>query len=192
MRLIYGDLFKPSTYTDSNGNPLKIDPSAIVITTNGFVKSTGDGVMGRGCAQEAATRWPKLPLELGIATRQNGVRTMVIARHEEITIVSFPVKPAVGKALEDMSNVVGHMRNKFKPGSSVPGWALVADLHLIKTSAEQLARIVEANNWQYVVMPRPGCGAGELDWEEVRAVIEPCLPGDTYNIITWRKFGGNS
>jgi len=39
---------------------------ARVITTNGFVKNNGEAVMGRGCAREAARKYPRLPLFWGI------------------------------------------------------------------------------------------------------------------------------
>jgi hypothetical protein len=37
----------------------------IVITTNGFVKRDRTCVMGRGCAKQAAIRFPGLPNKLG-------------------------------------------------------------------------------------------------------------------------------
>jgi hypothetical protein len=45
---------------------------SIVITTNGFVKKNGCGVMGRGCAKEAADLYPNLPLLLGTHIKKDG------------------------------------------------------------------------------------------------------------------------
>ena len=54
MHLLFGNMFDPASYTDDQGKFIAIKPNALVITTNGFVKSTGAGVMGRGCAKKAA------------------------------------------------------------------------------------------------------------------------------------------
>lgn len=60
----------------------------ICITTNGFVKKNGEGVMGRGCAAQAKKRHPLLPLSLGeqITIMGNHVNPL------RPNILSFPVK----------------------------------------------------------------------------------------------------
>lgn len=58
-----------------------------IITTNGTIKKDGSCVMGRGCAKEAADRYPDFPKLLGKAIKQGGNNPHVIEG-----IITFPVK----------------------------------------------------------------------------------------------------
>lgn len=60
-----------------------------VITTNGDVRADGACVMGRGCAREAAQKWPKLPRELGAIIRSKGNR---VHYFNQYSLFTFPVK----------------------------------------------------------------------------------------------------
>lgn len=46
------------------------------------------------------------------------------------------------------------------------------DLRLIARSAGELRRLADRESWRTVVVPRPGCGGGGLDWSEVRPLLE--------------------
>lgn len=160
----------------------------ICITTNGFIKLDGSAVMGRGCAKQAADMWPELPRTLGLAIKLCGNVVQSLMKDESTTIMSFPVKP--DSAICDGTNTVEHMKWRYEPGEGVPGWACKASLELIKRSAQQLAHIVQGfnlyeNRLMRVVMPRPGCGAGELDWTVVKKVLAPIFD-DQYIIYTYR------
>jgi len=139
----------------------------VCITTNGFVKRNGHAVMGRGTAYQAAQRWPDLPAILGQMVREYGNVVQVVRDR----LIAFPVKP--GEGISNGTNVVRHMRHQFPPGHQVPGWAMVADLDIIACSLRQLDLLRRARSWKRVYLPRPGCGAGELDWEsQVRPLCE--------------------
>ena len=60
----------------------------ICVTTNGFRKNDGTGVMGAGTAKQAAERYPELPRLLGGSLQSRG---NVVSRLTQ-TIISFPVK----------------------------------------------------------------------------------------------------
>jgi hypothetical protein len=47
------------------------------------------------------------------------------------------------------------------------------DLRLIARSAEELRILVDQSGWPQVMVPRPGCGGGGLQWQEVRPLLEP-------------------
>ena len=116
-----------------------------VITTNGSLKKDGSAVMGRGCAREAALKYPKLPKLLGAALRRRGNRVHFFAREETGApegLFTFPVK---------------HL------------WMEPADPTLIMESVEAFRRQVLAS--ATYVMPRPGCGNGGLDWPLVRPLV---------------------
>lgn len=60
----------------------------ICVTTNGYIKTNGEGVMGAGCAKEAAERYPTLPRLLGMSLQRRGNVVSLLTP----TILSFPVK----------------------------------------------------------------------------------------------------
>ncbi len=149
------------------GNIFNVEADAICVTTNGVVKANGELVMGAGIAKAFAERWPSLPLRLGQAVKAHGNVVMVNKAWEvspqkihtmpSYHIISFPTKH--------------HWKDK-------------SDLGLIIRSAKQLVVVADKLNLKQVVLTRPGCGLGGLDWEtQVKPVLEPILD-DRFNIIT--------
>jgi hypothetical protein len=173
MKLITGDMFE-----------LAKDYDAMCITTNGFRKENGQAVMGRGCAKTAAEKWPSLPLLLGNAIKQNGNKTQVLQTVNNVAIVAFPTKKDFGFCAKDGENVVSHMAARFKPGTKVPGWALKSDYSLIELSTRQLSDLANQNSWKKVILPRPGTGAGELDWNKVESILSSILD-DRFDVVTF-------
>lgn len=152
-----------------------------VITTNGFVRRDGRCVMGRGTARQAATRYPELPAQLGSYIRKYGNRVFDLGKKPDGKhLLSFPVKPV--SVVFNGKNAVKHMRNRFRVGDTVPGWAAVADLRIIERSARQLVRLADHMRLDDIVLPRPGCGAGELDWSLVKPVLERYLD-DRFTVV---------
>lgn len=47
------------------------------------------------------------------------------------------------------------------------------ELRLIERSARELVALTDYKGWVEVVVPRPGCGGGGLDWRNVRPLLEP-------------------
>ena len=135
--------------------------SVVVITTNGFVKKNGECVMGRGCALEAKRKNPAIPKMLGDLIRDHGNHVHIIFRGNPLClspmIVSFPVKHA---------------------------WFEKADPALIERSAHELVALADEMKWITLVMPRPGCGNGGLDWDDVRPLIAPILD-DRFVVISF-------
>jgi len=183
MKLIYGNLFHPDSYKNPDGTPAGLKPSALVITTNGFVKTSGAAVMGRGCAKAAADFNPRLPLALGNAIKSAGNIVQQIGVLSDLyRIVAFPVKPVSALCLPDKSNVVKHMQSRMTPGKMVPGWACIADIKLIEYSANRLRDLAYEKDWIDIVLPRPGCGYGELSWSNVFPVLNSILDDSFYSI----------
>ena len=156
------------------------------ITTNGFVKSNGEAVMGRGIAKQAVDRFPGLPIRLGQLLKQSGVGPFgPKGNHVQFIghrLVAFPVKPV--EVISDGRNVVCYKQKQFPPGTTVPGWAAKADLNIIARSLRELEWMYRNLGWRNapvgggrfntkVFLPRPGCGAGELEWEQVKPLCEP-------------------
>jgi len=130
----------------------------LTVTTNGFVKNDGCAVMGAGIAKQAAARIPNLTYYLGAVISVFGNRVVPFPGRR---VISFPVKHA---------------------------WYEKADLTLIEKSALELRELEDSGYLDTygsysVAMVRPGCGNGQLEWEQVRSVIAPILESDRYIIV---------
>lgn len=158
---------------------------AICITTNGYVKrGKGMAIMGRGTALQAKQRIPGLDVTLGRSLLEHGNTVQELVPG----LLSFPVKPVVGTCAKDRLNVVSGMRDRFMPGRVVPGWAMKASVTIIAGSLVELAELQDERQWVRVYLPRPGCGAGELDWEtQVKPLCQEY--GDWLTVVRWAQMG---
>jgi len=135
---------------------------AACCTTNMVCKNNGDLVMGAGIAKEFAAKFPMLPKIWGKATTiiKNGklssnlivedIRDWNMDQTEHpMYLVSFPTKY--------------HWREK-------------ADITLIKRSALQLYTISQSLGWIKILLPKPGCKNGGLNWKnEVKPILDTIL-----------------
>lgn len=148
----------------------------ICITTNGFVKKNGCAVMGRGTALQAKRRFPRLDRKLGDMlggpTVDNPSTYWMLIEEIMPRVFTFPVKRDIDICSPD--NIVKHMTWKFKIGDIVPGWALKAEVEIIKESLLLLSLQHFNKRFGEIILPRPGCGgAGELNWEwDVKPLCE--------------------
>lgn len=131
------------------------------ITTNGTVKKDGAAVMGAGCALEAVERFPGIDKTLGSLLAAHGNRCFKISAESQgkpATLLTFPTK----KDVKDKS-----------------------DPQLIADSCMQACKMADKFGWDNILVPRPGCGLGGLDYEgEVREIVSMLLD-NRFKIITW-------
>jgi hypothetical protein len=114
--------------------------------------------MGRGCARQAAARFPELPRKL--ASRISAERNHVFYFPEH-GLITFPVKH---------------------------NWWEAADLGLIERSARELLKMIEVKKIKEAVyLPRPGCGNGRLNWEDVKKFLSPILKPDQFHVVTYSR-----
>ena len=134
------------------------------ITTNGITRHDGSAVMGRGIAYQATQMMPGIEVTLGASLRLVGNHVRVLGNYlcpEPVWMISFPVKH--------------HWRDR-------------ADLMLIERSARELLEVapplVELDpEHRPILVPRPGCGNGQLEWADVGPVLAPIFD-DRFHIIT--------
>lgn len=169
MRTAYADLFGDR------------GPVTRCITTNGYIKRNGEAVMGRGVAQQAAKRWPSLPLRLGQKIKRHGnIVQPIPGPWDGYELISFPVK----HHWQQPACLTG--------GKDCPGlgpWPLVGSPQcsgLIVRSANQLVALTERNGWRMVMLPRPGCGNGGLDWTAVEPILRNILD-IRFVVVDWPK-----
>jgi hypothetical protein len=134
----------------------------LIVTTNGYVNKAGECVMGAGIAKQAKDRFPELPRLLGYNITRRGNHVHVFPHRR---IITFPVKRI---------------------------WSEDADLGLIRQSTADLDTEIAALASYYrrffgcgvpLVSVRPGCGNGNLAWDEVRPVIEEVFVAHNITIV---------
>ena len=123
-----------------------------VVTTNGSVRKDGAAVMDRGCAKEAATKYPFLAHELGERLQRGGTVMQFFSRY---SLFTFPVKDE---------------------------WDQRARPSLIEQSVTELRLLIKSIDDQALyVLPRPGCGNGGLSWTTVQLLLT-ALPDNVHVI----------
>jgi hypothetical protein len=60
-------------------------------------------------------------------------------------------------------------------------WKNNSDINLILRSCREL--VCFAKNWDYVLLPRPGCNLGGLEWLEVKPLIQQILHQDKFIVV---------
>jgi hypothetical protein len=153
------------------------DPTvdAICITTNGQYTEDGVAAMFGGCAGVCARKWPATAKRLGklLRTVHQNIPFIIGALNKEgeyITPTNYSLHNKAFKCL-----IISFPTLNFL--------GELADLELIQTSAAQLKEI--ADRWQLknILIPRPGCGIGGLDYyQQVQPVLSQYLD-DRFTIV---------
>jgi hypothetical protein len=146
------------------GNILELAKNEILcFTTNGNTKIVKDkvhAVMGKGIAKEIADAFPHIPEQLGecLADTCNHVYCMGVDVYKDnmYILYSFPTKL---------------------------NWWEKSSFDLIEQSCKELVKAVKAESANYIYIPRPGCGNGGLNWEDVKPILEKYLD-DRFIIVS--------
>lgn len=178
---IIGNIWNPDTWNffddswkfEDSPDPVEIPESSpiwICVTTNGDIRKDGRAVMGAGIAREVRDRFPGIDKILAQKLKARGNRVSYLCDVPEFGIkarlLSFPTK------------------NHWQDDSS---------LELIEASARELAAQFRRASEYYlqagerspiVIIPRPGCSNGRLDWKLVKSRIAPILAESNFWIIT--------
>ncbi len=141
------------------------------ITTNGEIKRDGRAVMGRGIAEQAKTRWPGIDLVLA-----NGIRTRGNVPNFLGYVDKFLRWTPSDPSLDLKQTLLWSFPTKHN-------WRDKSDMDLIIQSARALVQ--EAVNFPdiEIVLPRPGCSNGGLNWVYVHKYLARHLD-DRFTIVT--------
>lgn len=114
--------------------------------------------MGKGIALEAVERYTGLAVILGEKLRRERQRSVFfLGDFGGRLLFAFTVK-----------------YNWFHP----------ADMRLIERSCQELRDHPDLPRDEYIALVRPGCGAGQLAWADVRLVVQRLLPEPRWLIVS--------
>ena len=88
--------------------------------------------------------------------------------------------------------LLNHGRHVFDLGRRIVSFPVEVDpyrnpeLEIIEESCRELVELVEYKGWCKVVVPRPGCGGGGLEWPLVRPVLQ-CYFDERFYVITMQE-----
>lgn len=122
----------------------------VIITTNASLTKSGQAVMGRGVALQAAERCPTLRSRLGAflrtIDRSAEAETIPCVAFEDLRLICLPVK-----------------------------WNFYddAEIELVESGARHCMQLLDELGIATIYSVKPGCGSGHLDWTLVQAVLEP-------------------
>ena len=85
-----------------------------------------------------------------------------------------------------------HGNHVFDLGHQIVSFPVEADpyqvpeMRLIEQSCRELIELTDYKGWQKVVVPRPGCGGGGLEWQEVKTILERHFD-ERLHVITFQE-----
>ena len=96
----------------------------------------------------------------------------------------FPwVAKVLGTLIIEGGNKVFYLGDGLVSFPVKHNWWEKADLELIERSSIELVNLTNHYKWKTVVVPRPGCGNGGLEWNEVKPILKRYLD-DKFLVIT--------
>lgn len=92
----------------------------------------------------------------------------------------------LGKLITEKGNHVHYLGQGVVSFPVKHAWFQDADIALIERSARELLNMANSFGWKSVIIPRPGCGNGRLQWNDVRSVLDRILD-DRFKIIDFAR-----
>ncbi len=132
------------------GNPFEIfvEGDVICVTTNGEIKKDKRAVMGKGIAKFFRDTFKDVDLLLGKYLKLFGNRAFMLGEYQYgnkmVKLATFPTKHT---------------------------WRGKSDLNLIAASAKQIKGMADKYEWSKIYIPIPGCSNGQLNWSQVKEVL---------------------
>lgn len=136
-----------------------IQGDARCITTNGVLRENGNAIMGKGIALQAKQRYPNIEFTLGRLIQKYGNHVFYLGNG----LISFPTK------------------YDWKDEKS--------DIGLIKRSAMELVSLfkgdvpIKNKSNRRILLTRPGCGSGNLNWTDIRPVLQTILDSNEFIVV---------
>lgn len=104
-----------------------------------------------------------------ITKRKQGVMGAGIAKQ---ATYRFPfIKSTLAKAIMKNGNIVNKLIYNLYAFPVKHNWFEKADIDLIEKSCIELLKIVNDNNYKSILLVKPGCGNGQLHYEDVEPLM---------------------
>lgn len=155
---IKGEFFEEAENKQYSHDSEDIKYDGLVCTTNTTLKSDGDLVMGKGIALAFAEKYKFLPSEWGRRVKSGHRSVMVSPKTTDMSggyLIALPTK-----------------YDWKKPS---PEW-------LVIQSCKEMLFIVNCLGLQGILMTRPGCGNGGLNWDNIKPKLE--FLDDRFKVIS--------
>ncbi len=113
----------------------------------------------------------------GYAVMGKGIALEARMRYHEIEAI-------LGHVIHKYGNHVSHLGYNIISFPTKYHWRQDSDIELIKRSAQELVTLLRNNPAKRILLTRPGCGNGNLQWEAVKPVIQEILTDNKFIIMT--------
>ncbi len=112
----------------------------------------------------------------GNAIMGKGVALQARGRYHDIEAI-------LGSLIKKYGNHVFYLGYNLISFPTKIHWKRDADIFLIKRSAQELVALLKDNPAKRVLLTRPGCGNGNLQWSEVKIAIQDILSDDKFVVV---------
>lgn len=116
------------------------------------------------------------------ALRRNGKAIMGKGVALEARNRYHDVEAILGSLIDRYHNHVFHLGYNLISFPTKHHWRLDSDIQLIKRSAQELVALLKDNPAKRILLTRPGCGNGNLQWSEVKIAIQDILVNNKFII----------
>lgn len=158
MKEIVGDYWKEAP-----------DYKALVCTTNCVVKNYNQLVMGAGIAKDFKERFGYLPELWGYYQKDHNARMK--SKYAAHVFATKHIHKETSR-----EPIVEFIYNGWLIAFPTKlDWKNPSIYKLIECSAQQLLTVSNALNIDSVLMTRPGCGNGGLQWPKVKEILDEIL-----------------
>lgn len=121
------------------------------------------------------------------ALRSNGYAIMGAGIALETRRRYHDIEAILGSLIKRYGNHVFDLGYKLISFPTKYHWKQDSDLELIKRSAKELVDLLKDDPARKILLTRPGCGKGNLQWSDVKPAIEDILCEDKF-VITYNGY----
>ena len=93
------------------------------------------------------------------------------------------IEATLGSFINRYGNHVFHLGYNLISFPTKYHWKQDSDIILIKRSAQELVILLKDNPAKRILLTRPGCGNGNLQWDTVKPVIQDILVDDKFIVV---------
>lgn len=117
------------------------------------------------------------------ALRRNGNAVMGKGLALEARRRYHDIEAILGSLINRYGNHVFHLGYNLISFPTKYHWKQDSDIQLIKRSAQELVTLLKDNPAKRVLLTRPGCGNGNLQWPDVKIAIQDILADNKFIIV---------